>query len=217
MTRRQIRIGLTGSIGMGKSTVAAMFAQLGVPVFDADAAVHALQGPGGRLVPLIAAAFGDVVVEGSLDRARLRAAVLGDPAALTLIEDLVHPAVAEEREAFLRRHAACPLVLLDIPLLFETHGERGVDAVVVVSAPRLVQRRRVLARAGMTDARLHAILRRQMPNRKKRRRASFVIGTGGTKRATRVQVRWLVACLRRHGVRYCRRCARSSSIPKPPA
>lgn len=190
-------IGLTGSIGMGKSTVAAMFATRGVPVFDADAAVHRLQGAGGRLVAAIEAAFPDTTGTAGVDRTALGEAVLGDPAALKRLEAIVHPAVAEERAAFLAANADAPLVLLDIPLLFETGGEGQVDKVVVVSAPPEVQRARVLARPGMTAERFAAILARQMLDAEKRARADFVIDTGGPLAATAVEVDAVIACLRR--------------------
>lgn len=192
-----IRLGLTGSIGMGKSTVAAMFAARGVPVFDADAAVHKLQGPGGRLVAAIEAAFPDTTGTEGVDRTALAEAVLGDPASLKRLEALIHPAVAEERAAFLAANAAAPLVLLDIPLLFETGGEDQVDTVAVVSAPAEVQRTRVLARPGMTPERLAAILARQMPDAEKRARAEFVIDTGGPLAVTETQVDAVIACLAR--------------------
>lgn len=188
-------IGLTGSIGMGKSTVAGMFAEAGVPVFDADAAVHALQGPGGRLVGAIETAFPGTTGSGGVDRARLGSLVLGDVAALKRLEAIVHPAVAVERTAFLAAHADAALVLFDVPLLFETGGDARVDAVVVVSAPPDVQRARVLARPGMTGAKLDAILARQMPDADKRARARFVIPTGGSLDATRRAVADVIACL----------------------
>lgn len=190
-----IVIGLTGSIGMGKSTVAAMFADRGIPVFDADAAVHQLQGKGGRLVAAIEAMFpGSTGVEG-VDRARLGEAVLGDPAALKRLEALVHPAVGEDRAAFLAENKAAPLVVFDIPLLFETGGEARVDKVVVVSAPVDVQRSRVLARPGMHADRLDAILARQLPDAEKRARADFIIPTGGSLGETRAAVDAVIACL----------------------
>jgi dephospho-CoA kinase len=188
-------LGLTGSIGMGKSTVAAMFADLGVPVFDADAAVHLLQGKGGRLVAAIEAMFPGTTGQDGVDRTALRAAVLHDPAAMTRLEGLVHPAVGEERAAFLAAHADVPLVLFDVPLLFETGGERKVDKVAVVSAPAEVQRARVLARPDMDEARFVAILARQMPDVEKRARADFVIPTGGSLAETRAAVHSIVACL----------------------
>ncbi|MBJ6122415.1 dephospho-CoA kinase [Sphingomonas mollis] len=190
-----IVLGLTGSIGMGKSTVAAMFADEGVPVFDADAVVHGLQGPGGRLVPAIEAAFPGTTGAGGVDRAALGQAVLGDAAALSRLEAIVHPAVGEERAAFLTAQAAAAIVLLDVPLLFETGGERYCDRVVVVSAAAAVQQARVLARDGMTAARLAAILTRQMPDADKRARADFVIATDVSLDETRAAVRRVVACL----------------------
>lgn len=190
-----LTLGLTGSIGMGKSTVAAMFAGLGVPVFDADATVHALQGPGGRLVRDIEARFPGTTGPAGVDRAKLGAAVFGDAAALAALEAIVHPAVGEERAAFLARHADAPLVVLDIPLLFETGGFAHVDRIAVVSAPADVQRARVLARPGMTEARFAAILAKQTPDAEKRARADFVIPTGGSLDATRAEVAGVVACL----------------------
>jgi dephospho-CoA kinase len=192
-----IRLGLTGSIGMGKSTVAAMFARAGVPVFDADAVVHRLQGPGGALVAAIEAAFPDTTGPEGVDRTALGEAVLGDPAALKRLESLVHPAVAAERARFLAEHADAPIVLLDIPLLFETGGEASVDKVAVVSAPPEVQRARVLSRPGMTPERFDAILARQTPDAEKRARADFVIDTGGSLDATAAEVEAVIACLLR--------------------
>ena len=192
-----IRLGLTGSIGMGKSTVAAMFATRGVPVFDADTVVHHLQGAGGRLVAAIEAAFPGTSGAQGVDRAALGEAALGDPAALKRLEAIVHPAVAAERSAFLAANADAPLVLLDIPLLFETGGEGQVDKVAVVSAPAEVQRERVLARSGMTAERFTAILARQMPDAEKRARADFVIDTGGPLAETEAQVDTVIACLTR--------------------
>jgi dephospho-CoA kinase len=190
-----ITLGLTGSIGMGKSTVAAMFEDLGVPVFDADAAVHRLQGEGGRLVAAIEAMFPDTTGPKGVDRTLLGEAVLSDPRALKQLEALVHPAVGEERAAFLAHHKDAPLVVFDVPLLFETGGESRVDKVAVVSAPAEIQRARVLARPGMTEARLDAILARQMPDAEKRARADFVIPTGGTIAETRAAVAAILACL----------------------
>jgi dephospho-CoA kinase len=192
-----IRLGLTGSIGMGKSTVAQMFADKGVPVFDADAAVHRLQGPGGRLVAAIEAVFPGTTGPAGVDRTALGAAVLGDPAALARLEALVHPVVGEERQVFLCANAAAPIVLLDIPLLFETGAAGAVDKVAVVSAPADVQRARVLARSGMTPARFAAMLARQTPDAEKRARADFVIDTGGSLEATRAAVDAVIACLLR--------------------
>ena len=190
-----IILGLTGSIGMGKSTVAAMFAGEGVPVFDADAEVHRLQGPGGRLVAAIEAAFPGSTGESGVDRTLLGKAVFGNPDALKRLEAIVHPAVAQERGAFLEANRDRPLVVLDIPLLFEAGGWRQVDRIAVVSAPGDVQRARVLARPGMTAGRFESILAKQMPDAEKRERADFVIPTGGTLEETRAAVRAVIACL----------------------
>lgn len=190
-----IRLGLTGSIGMGKSTVARMFADEGVPVFDADAAVHRLQGPEGALVAEIEAHFPGTTGPDGVDRGALSERVLGEPEALRRLEALVHPAVGRERQAFLEKHADAPVVLLDIPLLFETGGEGQVDQIAVVSAPADVQRDRVLARPGMTADKLERILARQMPDAEKRARADFVIPTGCTLEETRRAVRRILACL----------------------
>jgi len=187
--------GLTGSIGMGKSAVAAMFVKAGVPVFDADAVVHRLQGPGGRALPAIEAAFPGTTGPGGLDRARLGAIVFAHPHRRRELEAIVHPLVQQERRAFLRRHRSRPLVILDIPLLFETHGERKPAGVIVVTAPAWKQRRRVLARPGMTEAKFRTIVRLQMPDALKRRRADHIIDTGTTFHRTRGQVRSLLACL----------------------
>ena len=173
-----ILLGLTGSIGMGKSTVAAMLRRAGVPVFDADAAVHRLQGPGGALLPAIEAAFPGTTGPRGVDRAALGRAVFGDRAALRRLEAIVHPAVRAERAAFVRRHRSRDLVVDDVPLLFETRGERRVDGVIVVSAPAWMQRRRVMARPGMTAEKFEAIMARQTPDVDKRRAAHFIIDTG---------------------------------------
>lgn len=190
-----ITIGLTGSIGMGKSTVAVMFAEAGIPVFDADATVHGLQARGGRLVGAIEAAFPGSTGPDGVDRARLGPMVLNDPGAFARLEAIVHPAVAEERAAFLARHAKAEMVVFDIPLLFETGGEARVDTVVVVSAPPDVQRARVLARPGMSPEKLDSIHARQMPNAEKAARADFVVPTGGTHEETRRAVHSIIACL----------------------
>ena len=173
-------VGLTGSIGMGKSTAAKMLRQMGVPVYDADAAVHRLQAPGGLALPPIEAAFPGVVKEGVLDRQALGARVFGNKEALRRLEAIVHPLVAQQQRMFLRRAAlrGAPLVALDIPLLFEGMGERRVDGVLVVSAPAFLQRLRVMARPGMTAERLAGILRQQVPDAIKRRKATTVIPTG---------------------------------------
>lgn len=188
-------LGLTGSIGMGKSTVAAMFEEAGVPVFDADAAVHELQGPGGALVGAIEQAFPGTTGPAGVDRQGLGARVLGDPAALGQLEAIVHPAVADMRRDFLARHADEPLVVFDIPLLFEKGGPGGMDAVAVVSAPAAVQRERVLARPGMSAEKFERILALQMPDAEKRSRADFVIDTGCPHQQTREEVRRIVSCL----------------------
>lgn len=190
-------VGLTGSIGMGKSTVAAMLGEEGVPVFDADAAVHALQGPGGALVPAIESAFPGTTGPGGVDRVALGVQVFGDDAALARLEAIVHPAVARMRAAFLAEHADAPLIVFDIPLLFEKGGAGLVDRIVVVSAPPEVQRARVLARPGMTPQKFADILARQLPDAEKRARADHVIDTGAPMAATRAQVAALVACLSR--------------------
>lgn len=181
-------LGLTGSAAMGKSTVAAMFAARGVPVFDADRTVHALYA--GAAVPLVEAAFPGVAVDGAIDRDRLRARVLGDEPAMQRLEALVHPLVKAEERRFVAeaRAKGRRIVLLDIPLLFESGAVDEVDMVIVVSAPEAVQRARMLARPGMTPERLAAMLGRQMPDAEKRRRADFVIENGGSLRATENQV-----------------------------
>lgn len=173
-------IGLTGGIGMGKSTAAAAFRRSGIPVFDADASVHRLQAPGGAAVRAIAAAFPGTVVDGVLDRARLRAIVLRDADALTRLEGILHPMVRAEERAFLARarRAGHRLAVLDIPLLLETGGDRRVDFVVVVSAPRSVQEHRVSLRRKMSREDAAAVIARQMPDAEKRRRADIVINTG---------------------------------------
>lgn len=187
--------GLTGSIGMGKSAVAAMLRREGVPLFDADAEVHRLQGPDGRLLPAIEARFPGVTGPMGVDRAKLGAAVFGHPQELKALEAIVHPAVKVERMAFLRRYRSRAFVVLDIPLLFESHMERKLAGVIVVTAPAWKQRKRVLARTGMTVAKFRKILHLQTPDAEKRRRADYIIQTGTTFAATRAQVRRLVACL----------------------
>lgn len=197
MIRYPVTLGLTGSIGMGKSTVAQMFRDLGVPVFDADAEVHRLQGPGGALLPAIEAAFPGTTGPQGVDRARLGALVFGDDAALTRLEAIVHPAVAVARRTFDAAHAGAPLVVDDVPLLFETGGERRVDRIAVVSAPADAQRARVLSRPGMTIETFEQILARQLPDAEKRARADFIIPTGGSMTETRQAVADVVACLKR--------------------
>jgi len=187
-------IGLTGGIGMGKSTAAAAFRRAGIPVFDADAAVHSLQAPGGRALPAIAAAFPGSVVNGTLDRAALRAAVLEHPAALARLEAIIHPLVRRLELAFLAaaRRARKRLVVLDVPLLLETGGERRVDRVVVVSAPPDVQIERVRRRRKMDPAQVRAVIARQMPDAAKRRRADHVVRTGLSRHHAQRAIRRLV-------------------------
>lgn len=185
-----IRIGLTGSIGMGKSTVLSMFESLGAAVWDADAAVHRLYAKGGAATADIAKEFPDAVEDGAVDRAVLARRVLGDRQALQLLEAIVHPLVAQDREAFTAAAAAngALAVVFDIPLLFENQAEKFFDAVVVVSAPEKVQRERVLARADMTAEKLDAILELQTPDAEKRRRADYIIETGQPLEQTRLDV-----------------------------
>ena len=190
-----MRIALTGSIGMGKSTVARMFERAGVPVFDADAIVHQLQSPGGGLVDKIGELFPGTVRSGTLDRDCLAQIVLSDPKKLSALEAIVHPAVREAREAFVREHGQAPALIFEIPLLFETGGESDFDKVIVVSAPAEVQRTRVLRRPGMHEAKLDSILERQTPDEEKRRRADFVIDTAGDLSTTEAQVHEIIACL----------------------
>ena len=190
-------VGLTGSIGMGKSTAAKMLREMGVPVYDADAAVHTLQAPGGAALPGIEAAFPGVVKAGVLDRQALGARVFGNKEALRRLEAM-HPLVHRMQRAFLRRAALAgeKLVVLDIPLLFEGMGERRVDATLVVSAPAFLQRRRVMARPGMTVEKFEGILRQQVPDALKRRKASIVIPTGMGLAPTRAALGEAVAELR---------------------
>lgn len=186
--KKPLIIGLTGSIGMGKSTVAAMFVELGIPLFDADAAVHELQGPGGALVAAIEARFPGTTGVGGVDRAALGAAVLGQPSELAALEAIVHPAVAAMRADFMHRHREAPMLLFDIPLLFEKGGAGGVDQIVVVSAGEELQRERVLARPGMSEAKFLQIKALQLPDAEKRARAHAVIDTSLTMAATAAQV-----------------------------
>lgn len=195
-----IRIGLTGSIGMGKSAVAGMFERLGVPVFDADAEVHRLQGPGGALVGPIEARFPGTTGPEGVDRQKLGAAVLGKPDALRALEAIVHPAVHRNRQRWLKRHRSHPLIVLDIPLLFEKarpgKAIAGIDLAVSVSAPGWVQQRRVLARPGASLEKLRRIRRLQVADHVKRARADVVIETCRARHHTLAQVRQLVSCLR---------------------
>ena len=196
MTRPRI-VGLTGSIGMGKSTVAAMFERAGVPVFDADAEVHRMQGPRGSLVPSIEAAFPGSTGPEGVRREALGQQVFGDALALERLEGIVHPAVAIKRQEFMIEHAGAPLVVFDIPLLFEKGGHSQVDAVVVVSAPPEVQRARVLSRPGMTPEKFARILALQVPDEEKRERADHVIDTGTSLAETEAAVSDLAARLAR--------------------
>ena len=190
-----MRIALTGSIGMGKSTVARMFDKAGVPVFDADAEVRQMQAPGGALVERIGSRFPGTVHAGILDREKLAAHVLDEPDELAALEAIVHPAVRNARQAFIEQHSGAPALLFEIPLLFETGGEKDFDKVIVVSAPAGVQRARVLERPGMTEEKLAAILARQVPDEEKRARADFVVDTGADLSTTEAQVRDIIACL----------------------
>ena len=204
-------IGLTGGIGMGKSTAAAAFRRAGLPVFDADAAVHRLQARGGRAVRAIARAFPGTVRDGAVDRDALRQRVVFDTAALRRLEAILHPMVRQEERAFLARarRAGRRAVVLDIPLLLETGGDRRVDQVVVVSAPPDIQRHRVRRRRRMTEAQTRAVIARQMPDREKRRRADVVIETGLSRHhAWRQLRRFILGLAGPGGRRSCRRARR---------
>lgn len=198
-----IHIGLTGSIGMGKSTTAQMFRDAGVPVYDADAAVAALYVRGGAAVAPLEDAFPGVTRDGAVDREALRLRVLGDDEAMTRLNAVVHPLLGRDRAEFLSQAEAsgADVLVFDIPLLFETGGERNMDAVVVVTAPSDVQRARVLAREGMTPDRLAAILARQTPDADKRARADFVIETGRGLEPARADVARVLAAVRDPGFR----------------
>lgn len=191
------RLGLTGSIGMGKSATAALFRAEGCPVWDADAAVHRLYAPGGALVGPVAALFPDALREGGIDRAALKAALAGDAARLRVLEAVVHPATAQDRAAFLDKatDAGAAIVVFDIPLLFETGAEAGMDGVAVVSVDAETQARRVLARPGMTLETLNFIRSRQMPDAQKRARARWVIPTDSPE-AARAAVQAICAEIR---------------------
>lgn len=202
-----IILGLTGSIGMGKTSAARSLRRLGVPVHDADAAVHRLLGPGGKAVPEIQALFTQAVENGAVNRRTLGSIVFADPAALRRLESVLHPMVRKEEQAFLKRmrRRRKRLVVLDIPLLYETGAAARVDAVIVVSAPAILQARRVLARSGMTQQKFAQILQQQMPDAEKRRRADFVVSTGlGHDRSLR-QLKRIVRLLRENPDSYRRR------------
>jgi len=190
-----IKVALTGSIGMGKSTVARMFEAAGIPVFDADAVVRELQGKGGALVEAIGARFPGSVHDGAVDREALSALVLDRAEELAALEAIVHPEVLKARKAFIASHRDSKILLFEIPLLFETSAQDQFDKVIVVSAPEQLQRVRVLARPRMTEARYAAIVELQMPDREKRLRADFVVETGTDLATTEAQVRDILACL----------------------
>ena len=192
---RQLHLAITGSIGMGKTTVAAMFEKAGVPVFDADAVVRDLQANDPELIRAIGQRFVGTVTNGKLDRNELSRQVLGYSDELQALEAIIHPAVQSAREHFIDRHRAAPALLFDIPLLFETGGQAAFDKVIVVSAPADIQRARVLARIGMSEAKLDAILARQMPDSDKRKRADFVVETGTDLSTTEAEVHRILACL----------------------
>jgi len=196
-----IVLGLTGSIGMGKTTTAALFRDAGVPVYDADMAVHALYAVGGAAVAPLAAAFPGVVVDGAIDRRRLSERITEDPSALARLEAIVHPLLAAERAAFMESAQDADVVVLDIPLLFETQAEGLVQAVVVVSAPEAVQRARVLSRPGMTEDKFAVLLARQTPDAEKRSRADFVIATDAGIEAAAGRVAEILATVRASGWR----------------
>jgi dephospho-CoA kinase len=202
------KLGLTGSIGMGKSTVAQMFADAGIPVFDADAEVHSLQGSGGELVDSIEALFPGTTGPDGVNRRRLSSAVLGNRDKLAQLEALIHPAVGRNREVFFEDNQDAPIVVFDIPLLFEKRSSDHFDAVITVSAPSEIQRERVLARENMSLEKFEHILDLQMPDAEKRSLSDFIIDTGGTLEDTRNQVNAIVTCLREHDVRYCKQCVK---------
>ena len=200
-----LRIGLTGSIGMGKTETAKLFAAHGWPCFDADATVHRLYGPGGRAVPLVNRRFPEAVVAGAVDRQRLSDLVLGDPAALAELEGIVHPLVRREQRHFSEqaKSQGAEAMVFDIPLLLEHGRQHEFDVTVVVSAPPEAQRDRVLARPGMTADKLAAILRSQLPDHEKRQRADFVVDTGAGRDSAARQVAQIVSAIRqRYGLRH---------------
>ncbi|QNP44392.1 dephospho-CoA kinase [Sphingomonas daechungensis] len=188
-------LAITGSIGMGKSTVARLFEKAGIPLFDADAVVRDLQANDPEMIAAIGKRFPDAVRGTVLDRETLARAVLGAPAELQALEAIVHPEVQAARQRFIEDHQDASALLFDIPLLFETGGEEAFDKVIVVSAPAEVQRERVLQRPGMNEAKLNAILARQMPDAQKRERADFVVDTGADLSATEAQVNEILYCL----------------------
>jgi dephospho-CoA kinase len=196
---RPLVLGLTGSIGMGKSTAAKAFRRLGIPVFSSDEAVHRLLAAGGRGVAPVAAAFPKARAGAAISRPRLAAEVFGNPTALARLEGILHPLVWAETDRFVAAARRCrrPLVVLDVPLLYETKGETRAHAVAVVTAPPFVQRARVLGRSGQTAVRLAAILERQMPDREKRRRADFLVPTGGSRRESLRRLARIVVLLKR--------------------
>lgn len=187
-----IKLGLTGSIGMGKSTIAAMFADEGVPVWDADLAVHRLYAESRAVKNRLVEAFGEVLTDGVVDRAKLSAALKGEAVNFEKLNAIVHPALADDRLTFFAANETVPLVVVDIPLLYEVGAESYLDKVLVVSAPADVQAARVLARAGMTEAKFEAILARQMPDAEKRARADFIIDTSKSLDDCRDAVRLLI-------------------------
>jgi dephospho-CoA kinase len=195
--REAVLVGLTGSVGMGKSETAKMFADLGIPVYDADAAVRELYAPGGAAVGAIGMAFPDAVRNGSVDREILSGIVTGDKDAFQRLEEIVHPLVRRYREEFIEKSLrdGAPIIVLDIPLLFESGGDKNVDSIVVVSAPEDVQRARVMARPGMTEEKFVAILSRQMPDAEKRAKADFVIDTSKGLDQAKAQVEAIVSAL----------------------
>jgi dephospho-CoA kinase len=200
-------VGLTGSIGMGKTTAALLLRRMGVPVHDADAAVHRLLGKGGAGVPAVAAAFPGVVRDGAVDRTALGAKVFGDAEAMRRLERILHPLVRQDSGRFLKdaRRGGARIAVLDVPLLFEVGRDRDCDATLVVSAPAFVQRARVLARPGMTERRLHEVLSRQMPDLEKRRRADYVVQTGLGRRLTLRRLARVLKELERVGAKGTRR------------
>ncbi|MGB1547962.1 MAG: dephospho-CoA kinase [Alphaproteobacteria bacterium] len=199
MSHGMVVVGLTGSIGMGKTTAADMLRALGLPVFDADAAVHALQSPGGAALPAIATAFPGLVREGVLDREAMAERVFKDPESLRKLEEIVHPLVRAEEQRFLRNAGlrGADLAVLEIPLLFESGGERRCDYTIVVTAPSFLQKARVLKRPGMTEERLHGVLAKQTPDAEKRKRADFIVPTGMGRYHTLNALREIVRLIRR--------------------